>query len=359
VDRVASTVNQRFNELASQGFILNQLYHAQQSRDYKACAWCVFVHLRRYPDARLQATGAPNAQAGRNFLTNQLFGNPQKHTALTDQFVDILEKQNEFDLIFQVLDANPSAQPWIQECIRESVNRGLGPEFLPPETFIKRRQFIMGTLGEEAYLNTVESLIQQADLLEHLQSEDFSPEQSDLYLDILRTDGRRDSKFKSWCIQGLQSIDQETWQAALQLNSKLIELLTEFHPDKDKLKLPLSYLDALAWYGKEVIRSSISIDTSAMEWERLPRFLQPRHRKDLRRRLLDAAKEAEGEIPESFFDLYGEEIVDLNILRSDTRVVSNLFTPIVRKRKARGLQRLVRLLSKSPDFLQDKGFPEF
>ncbi len=353
VDRLASTVNQRLNELAHQGFILNQLHHAQQSSDYEACAWCVFSHLRRYPDARLPAAGAPNAQAGHNFLINQLFGNPQRHTALTDQFVDILEKQNESALLFQVLEVNHPAESWIRECIREAVNRGFGPEFLLPETFIKHRQFIRGTLDEQTYLNTVQSLIQETELLGHLQSEDFSPEQSELYLDILRSDGRRDSAFKSWCIQGLKSINQETWQAALARNGKLIELLTEFHPAKDKLRLSLSYLDALEWHGKEVIKGSASIDTSAMKWEQLPTFLEPDYRKTLRQRLLDAAKEAEGEIPGSFFDLYGREIQDSDILRSDTGVVLNLFAPIIRKRNAHGLQWLVRLLSKSPDFLQD------
>jgi hypothetical protein len=70
-------------------------------------------------------------------------------------------------------------------------------------------------------------------------------------------------------------------------------------------------------------------------------------------RLLDVAKEAKGNIPKAFFDLYGEEIVDLDILRSDGRLVSDFFTPMVQNGNARALQWLVDVLSKSPSFLQD------
>ncbi len=353
VDRVALTVDQRFSKLGSQGFILNQLHHAQKSGDYEACAWCVFVYLQRYPDARLPEAGAPNAHAGHNFLINQLFGNPQKHTALTGQFVDMLEKQNESGLLFQVLDANPSVQPWIQECIREIVNRGFGPRFLPSETFIKRRQFIKSTLDGETYLNMVQSLIQQTGLLDYLQSEDSSPEQSDLYLDILRAGGRRDSAFKSWCKEGLRSADRQTWQSALHRGSALVDLLTEFDPAKDRLRLPLDYLDALEWHAKEVVKGNVSRAGIDRSWEKLPRFLETDHRKMLCQRLLDVAKEAKGDIPGAFFDLYGEEIVDLDILRSDGRLVSDFFTPIVQKGNARALQWLVDVLSESPSFLQD------
>jgi hypothetical protein len=129
--------------------------------------------------------------------------------------------------------------------------------------------------------------------------------------------------------------------------------LTEFDPAKDRLRLPLDYLDALEGHAKEVVKGNVSRAGIDRPWGKLPRFLETDHRKMLCQRLLDVAKEAKGNIPKAFFDLYGEEIVDLDILRSDGRLVSDFFTPMVQNGNARALQWLVDVLSKSPSFLQD------
>lgn len=68
-------------------------------------------------------------------------------------------------------------------------------------------------------------------------------------------------------------------------------------------------------------------------------------------RLRDAAMDQDGKCANGFFEMYGEEIADIRTLTEDNRIVSRLFSPLVRERTIGGLRWLREVLSKNTNLM--------
>jgi hypothetical protein len=88
----------------------------------------------------------------------------------------------------------------------------------------------------------------------------------------------------------------------------------------------------------------------------LPRALRQDYaRKTLRRQIVAVAVQKKGQLPTVFFDLYGDEISDKEVLAGTQGVVLNMFTPLLEAQHSRGVEWIADVLEKHSKLLSDCG----
>lgn len=346
---IDDSVDSALNALATQGHVLHHLHQVASGDNNEAPAWCIFTFLRAVP----AATATPevgNSQAGYNSLNN-LLSTPGPPEAIPSAFVHLLARAQEIGLLFTVLDAGSQAKPFIVACLKLVAQRSELPQLLTPEVFADRWSFVASAFDGPDFDKLVERLLKETALATYLRQQDFDSDQAILYAALVKAGATSDRSFRSWCVEGLRSIDKAEWVSQLGEEGQLAELLMNLVKRRVKVDLAVDYQDALAEHGNLVISGDSTPSALKPSWSLLLKPLSPSARGVLRRKLYDGASRADGEIDESFFDLYGEEIADQDLLQQNSQAAYRLFTPLLNRRNVRGLRWLAALLEANPAVL--------
>jgi hypothetical protein len=208
-------------------------------------------------------------------------------------------------------------------------------------------------LGQEEFDELIVTLVKDTSLVNDVSGPEFDLTQCGLYAAIVRAQGREGRQFRKWCAAALGEIDGATWQRELQEEGDLVELVVDLIDNGFKGALGDAYQDALVEHGKSVIGGGRLPEYLFDHWQKLPRVLRSHARKMLRARLCEAAEAVDGKVTQGFFDLYGKEISDPVILRDDGKMVSHLFTPLLKSRNVAGLRWIAGVFAANPDLLDE------
>lgn len=349
VRAIDDSVDSALNALATQGHVLHHLHQVASGDNNEAPAWCIFIFLRAVP----AATATPevgNSQAGHNTLSN-LLSTPGPPEAIPSAFVHLLARVQEIGLLFAVLDAAPQAKPLIVACLKLVAQRPELPQLFTPEVFADRWSLVASEFAAPDFDKLVQRLLKETALATYLRQEDFDSDQAALYSALVKAGATSDRSFRSWCVQGLRSIGKAEWVSQLSEEGQLAKLLMGLVKRRIKVDLAIDYQDALAEHANLVISGDSTPSALKPSWSHLLKPLSPSARGVLRRKLYDAVAGADGEIAESFFDLYGEEVSDRDLLKQNRDAPYRLFTPLLNRRNAAGLRWLAALLEANPGVL--------
>ena len=350
---VDTSADQALSAIGSQGHATHYLHQAASEAHSEAFAWCAFLILRTTPAAQAPpAVG--NAEAGHTHLTN-LLSSPQSRPDVTAAFVDLLIQTGELPLLFTVLDANATSEPFVVYCVKLVLQRPAVDHLFTPEVFLLRWSWLSDHLEPEELDALSATLATKTDVLKQLAAQEFDIRQAGLYASLVRAGATSNGRFRSWCLTGLGSVTREQWSSQLANEGDLLDLLLDLLENGVRIALELPYMDALADHAKLVVGGTAVPSYDLDSWRRLLEPLSRDHRTMLSRRLLDAALDANGNIHESFFQLYGDEIARPDILRGQSRAPDRLFAPLVQSRNTPGLRWLAKVLP-SPSRLERQGF---
>jgi hypothetical protein len=310
------------------------------------------LFLRATPSAQTPpAVGS--AEAGHADLTN-LLASPQSRPDATAAFVDLLIRTGELPLLFTVLDANASSQPFVVSCIKLLAKAENPADLFTPEVLVQRWRWLEAEFDPDELDALTTRLTKETDLVAHMVSREFDVHEAALYASLVRAGAASKRTFSSWCRRGLQTVDHAEWASQFGHEGDLLELLVDLLERRFDITLDLNYMDALADHAKAVMAGTSIPSHLLQSWPKLLTPLPAQRRKTLRRKIYDAAATA-GNIHEAFFRLYGDEIADPDILRQDPQAPYKLFVPVLQSRNIAGLTWLKRVLpTLSP--LEDQSF---
>lgn len=161
--------------------------------------------------------------------------------------------------------------------------------------------------------------------------------------------------FSGWCKDGVERLDQAAWNAELSGRFACTRLTLDLVEHEKVPELRTAFSDALEAHAKSVLDGkNVPPEALRSKWERLLGCLTDEAtRKVLRTRLVDAATSQDGKLHEAFFEMYGGEISDPDTLVANERVVSHLFSPVVRHRNIAALRWLDNFFDGNRDFLEN------
>jgi hypothetical protein len=233
------------------------------------------------------------------------------------------------------------------------IRNGRGLKLIEPAEFPVRHKFLKEHLEEASFSSLVGGMVEQGGVIEAATSEPFDAANAEYYADLLNAGGHAIPAFNSWISDGLKSIEAVDWASALRGETYLIQLMVERYEKGGRYKLGLPFADGVLAYAKELMSGEGKAKGQYIVSQRFLSVIWGDDRSALRRRLLDSAMATDGQIASSFFDVFGSEVSDIDMIRNDQEVVRKLLEPILRRRNSRGLEWLSALLDRHPDLLND------
>lgn len=337
--------------LAGSDFTLHHLFNAYQEEDYKAASLFMLTHIhcRARPKAPEAPTG--NMQQGWN-LMHSITQSPEDNEEFMNPYTSAAEQ---FDELGRLIDISAKVTPWRGWCltaIRLLILAQRGLELASNDQYLDHQQFLRTSLDADSYSKLVHILVSDQGLAAVIAKDPFDPDKSQLYLDVLKAGGTSVHTYNTWISDSLKDVDDNTWDSRLQNEDLLLDLLVSRYSLGGKFTLGLAYRDAVKQLAERVISGT---QTPSHQAILSGSFLDPiwgADRSTVRSRFISAAKEAQGDIPALFFQIFGKDLLEEpDLLGSDQQAVLDLFEPIVAQGNTAGIEWLAHLFHRQPDLL--------
>lgn len=338
-----ASAEERLRDLGTQGFILHHLQ--QMNADDKVVTWCAFVYLRAQP-AGPPPPAVGQAQPGHSTL-NQLLANPGSREAVPKEFVRLLSRFGELPLLMVLLEQNPAARLFVAYCVNLVAATPEATALTEPAQFVERWALIESHIETDDIAALAGRLVRERGLVEYIKTEEFDLAVAGLYQFIIASGGTNKLKFGSWCLTGLEKLDESAWSEQLTNEGEALGLALDLQKSGVAVELGLGYQDALENHAASAVGGSANVSAYGDVWQRLPDMLPRDARTIFRRKLFEKAVQAQGNAGPDCFRLYGEELGHADVLSANPQAPLILFEPLVATRNEPGLRWLKGLVAAS------------
>ncbi|MBN1536613.1 MAG: hypothetical protein JW908_07775, partial [Anaerolineales bacterium] len=309
--------------------------------------------VNKFPKANINPVNN-NSQNGHNFLTNQIFKNPDSQINIIKEFLNLLKSQDNYDLLYVILKENNDSEAFILKCIKELSLSDEVSKAINPEQLINIWDKIINNFNDDELNLLSKRMVNGIQILDYLQNQEFDVDLECLYLYLLNNDGINNKKFVRWLVDNIKNIEKSKWVEELLDECCLIDIIINLQKNKIKIGLETNFLDALIEHGIASMDGNAKFEQfNSSDWEIIITALKEDYqKKSLRNRLITHAESRNGIINKLFYDIYGKEISDMEIIKNDNKIIINLFTPILVNRDLNGLKWLLNLITKNPSIFR-------
>lgn len=158
-----------------------------------------------------------------------------------------------------------------------------------------------------------------------------------LYIAVLLSQDGNKPEFVEHLGKSLGAIDKNTWMNELQSKGQLGTLVRLLHSRKAGIVLRDPFLDAVVDYAVKIMKGNVTNAYPSAEWTAMLETLHPSLRVRFKEILLDAALDVRGAVNDQLFDVFGQELLDIEVLANRDDLVPKLFMPLVENKNAKGL----------------------
>ncbi len=331
-------------ELGNGGHLMHHFHQASTQKDFECQSMCMFSYLKTKPDASVPAV-AGNSAAGHQQLTVALSSNNE---SIATHLVSVLREYRELDILFSIADAREKYDPLVASCLRKIASGKTPQELFTPSIVLSRWRTLASTLDVDdespIFGPMVGLLARDSRLCEAIQGSEggFDPADAMLYWTIVEEAKKGLQPFCDWCKTELENLDREAWLADLKDDYDCAWLICELSEHGSRPELTTPFEDALVDHARLLVAGEhVPTDEVQNRWSILLECLADQSlRHALQKRLLDIVVSCDGQVHESFFKMYGNEITDINLLLANDKTISGLFSPLLRTRPMAGLSWL-------------------
>ena len=271
---------------------------------------------------------------------------------MNGHFLNALINNSEINLVGKIWSTIPEAQSWLSHLLFLLSTKPSIKEF--DTAFVSTNwSKIKNNIGD-SWEEFLSNLVEKTDILSPIIAGDFENSKADYYRWLLRANAGSNENFLGWLMGALEGIVEATWLESLKTNDALIALLIQLISQGDKPNLGVSYTSAIEEFGK-VMNSGTEKPTYNPETFKslLSAIGKAANRNTMKAQILRNAIEFEGVVSGTFFDYFGEILIDAKIIiRNKSDVVIRLFIPLVDTENEKGLNWMSTLFNKYPGKLK-------
>jgi hypothetical protein len=342
------------DDLGGNGHLLHYLHKADSEGNPICSAECAFAFLSLRPNGE-KPPAVGNSDVGLKALNKKHLANPDQD--FCSAFYGTVMKVGSHLWLFKLIDARDKIDPLVAWCLRRLADEEHPEAKFSSETLIKRwneyRDALVDSEHPERFSQLVCSLSNESDLVSHLQSQPFSIDKVELYRAASQGSAEKSPEFGRWCRRGISEQPTDTWKFDFQGGFLLTRFALEQIEKNEPIPLGTAFEDSVVDYAKEVANGSqMPPDDIVRRWDQLlDSISEIATRKVLTDRIVDTAVESNGKVSEGFIALFRKDLTNVDALVSNERIVSHLFSPIVRERNVPGLKWLQEFLVENSSFL--------
>jgi hypothetical protein len=340
-------------QLVQQSRILNWLWMAHTQNDHKTTAYCMFISLLKQPSIGMSVSYG-NSGNGYSIFTTML-QSPAEYPKVFSEFTTIIRQKNSIDMLFNVYSSSSIACNWITACLKQLADDQSSDPIITPKVLLENWGIIRTALDNiqlpsYTVFNDLVGKAISKNLIGYIQEQGFSSEYAGLYHSVV-LNYQESSSFLTWCIDGLRKITATEWTNHLSAEDDVVKLLVALINSGQDVILLEEFQDGLQEYMSAIIRGSSVGSYNVTNWDKIIKSLKSNLRKTLAMRIYDIVINQQGDISETFFELYGNELIDKEILHSNRKMVSHLFSRLLSSDNMKGREWLKMVFSSIPDIL--------
>jgi len=341
--------------LADDGHLMHRLHQAYSKGDTACLARVLTVFLVQRPAADNTPNPPGSTGEGYNDLSALLGAENQ---VLAKEMVTILDAEGKISTLLEIIDKRDNYDALIVAALCSVADSEKPERLFKPDVVMKRWEKLLIYLNQhdpDRFNKLLGRLCKNSSLVETLRKKDagFAVQEIPLYQLICSV--HPSQEFLDWCRRGLEGLEYSVWKEQVEEYSIALDLLLFLVKNGVEIHLRQPFQDALAEHAKGLAAGTTGARQKHVdEWPKLLQGLTSSSREGLRRRLLSEAIDREGQCPDIFFQMYGQELAaDISILRDDKQLVPRLFSPILRERNLEGLRWMNDLFKKAPNLLNE------
>lgn len=351
VGGTSERVDQDLVSLGTEGDLLRHITKIDtggDETDFEALGWCVFCLLHTVPDVAMTTSGSTFSEQMKSFLRRLEKPGP----GLLEKCTNLVTQYGEGNLLFNAMYFTPDAKDFVFAILDTIADGEKAADVFTP-SFIDRRWSAMTEELRQKVGSLVTRLSDHPDFIDQFCSTEFSIPNARLYTIILISPtGSAHKAFQTWCADGLNSLIKELWLADLKYGGSLAILLRALPLADSSIGMGQDFEDALYEHAELVIRNDSTINpivgTTLLEWHRLANKLASENRQTFGKRLYELAVKANGVIPETFFDMWGDELAARLDADPQEAAVGLLFKPLLIRRNDSGVRWISETLKTHP-----------
>lgn len=344
--------------MASNGQLLHYLQNALGSKDYSTVSLIMFLVMKDRPQLN-QDTNFQTSSAGFSNMQSML-GEPEKFPEIAAAFAAFVEQHLVSGTVAEIMISNPMSRKWLRECVLRMAMSGALPKTYSAGDLMKTWPFVdqvdkEGAKRPSAVFNVISAI--NADHLVDLEisKQSFDPSIARLCLALTMQPGAIHKSTQEWLEHGLDGIAVDVWRTQILEDGELIVLLTEARKKLTTLLMGVKYLDALTSIASQIADGQEAGRRAPERWREFFEPLKHDLRMSLQEKLLDIAKQKNGDIKPLFFTIFQPEVFKLEKLKGDEEVVKKLFTPFLLARNVPGLILISSLITENRNSLDRLG----
>lgn len=376
----SDSANEALKDLATQGKINTEMYReiflsaSPTQEAISAVAWWVIILLRHNinaislivsrlspssPTEQEQEEDARRPEDAKRLRNNRL--------ALAGELSQLLRRYNRIEDLFELDRENAASEPLVVDCLRILVEDESNAVPFTAEQILVNwhlfKQLREGEFGKTPLDKLITRLLKETAFLDEVMRQPFQSQLAELYSVMALKDAISHTDFADWLVRHLHSVSKDEWLADLRSEAgDLYRLLLATPSLSQRLSL-LAYQDALVERAAEIIKPHKDYSMTHRTTGRsliLCASHSEEQRDTLRKRLYEVALAADGDISDTFFRLFDEEILYPDIV--DDRLYLRLLTPVLQKGREYALDWLIKVVEWRTDAFDDsrlEGYGEF
>jgi hypothetical protein len=264
---------------------------------------------------------------------------------------------NHPEFLFEMLRRDEQkARSFVGQIIRDLIDQeGDLASLLPPKLLLQQwpRLENLPGLGREQLRTLIQSVVDRMGFESFTQYE-FKIELGSLHLNVLKSGGVHDSSYTIWYINSLRLISQENWLSELKNPGDLLQSIFVLVDNHNRAEIGTHFQEALLHHARLVAEGQVTVSKSFQpRWISLLKAFRSEDLVTFKRRLIDLAEDRSEQLAPHFLDLYGEALLEPQLISESSSIIRKLFIPLLTEKHTRGLEWMISLLSENPDVLKD------
>jgi len=334
---------------AQNGHAFHYLHAVSGAGQHRSAALCLATVIAEIPaGAALQMPG--NAAPGQTLYQEIMQKPDPAHRDVVQEFSDLTVDFDLVESLWEIPGAAPIAAAFIRAVFEAIARRNDAHEIITPKRITARCGFLNDFLQRETLKALISKSVQRASLVSQLISNAFDRNLGTLYLDVLCI-LEDSSNYVEFLRRGLRELPQDVWQAELQKEGHLVELVLELTDKEHSPSLTASFQDALLAHAQLLIAGRAKVDTLQSRWGTIPSALTDSARATFFRRMIDEVCSSSNST-DGLLEIYGTAIAESDAVeRKADDLVLKGFSNFFRRRSVPELQWTVTVFRGHPTLL--------
>nr|WP_321508906.1 P-loop NTPase fold protein [uncultured Hyphomonas sp.] len=333
------------------GLVIRIIEKTIENKNYQTAAIWLYIQLRAFPQ-EISFPPSNIKEFEPLFLENICKKNQNELNSVLNELQAMFHKNifSESSLWFANIQANLKNAPLLYEILINFSTLKRNTFDIEADWVYSNWKIFNDSLTYDQYKSFILELIGSYDLEAKVLNK-INLDQSRFIAQIILF-GKKKTFASDLVKNHLRLIDETQWDTFFEGQHDIFRILYQLSQLKNfTIALDDPFINSYILFAKKYINNLIKPALPIDQLSSLYKAIDGRRLPTIRREIFDLVEDQHGNLPQDFFSIFGEFLIDENALNARHHKFVNIFTPLIKKQNETHLQWVITVLS-SPGFIK-------